>query len=357
MKQTTKKWTAALLSGVLALTLAACGSTGSQSKPADNGQSTTGSAGSEQTASSNYPEKPITIVVPADVGGGLDTTARVLAQTLNNTSLVKQPVNVENKPGGGQTTGLTHFITNDKNNSHKLFLPSTPIVINYLRKEASSPYSYADMKPLAKLTNDYGAIVVAANSKYQDLKSLLEDVKQNPQNITFAGGSGPGSMDHLVVMMLAIEAGIDPTTIKYNSYDSGGPAMVALLGGHAQALTTGISEAKAYMESGDVRVLAISAPERLDGAFKDLPTFKELGYDAEFVNWRGLFGVKDMAPEAVAYWDQTIKTLAESEEWKKQLELNGWEDGYLNSEDFAKFLQEQDAVIKEVLSKLGMAKE
>lgn len=73
---------------------------------------------------------------------------------------------------------MTHFITNDKKNSHKLFLPSTPLIINYLRKEASSPYSYADMKPLAQLTNDYGAIAVAADSKYKDLQSLFADLKK-----------------------------------------------------------------------------------------------------------------------------------------------------------------------------------
>jgi len=344
MKQAPRKWIAFFLSLGLALMLAACGSSGSQS------------AYSEKSSSSNYPEKNISIVVPAGAGGGLDTTARALAKTLNETSLVEQAINVENKPGGGGTTGLIHFITNDKKNSHKLFLPSTPLIINYLRKEASSPYSYADMKPLAQLTNDYGAIAVPADSKYKDLQSLLADLKKNPQKITFAGGSGPGSMDHLVVMMLAIEAGIDPKAIKYNSYDSGGAAMVALLGGHAQALTTGLSEAKAYMESGDVRILAISAPERLEGEMEDIPTFKELGYDAEFVNWRGLFGVKDMPPEAVAYWEEKIKALTETEEWKQQLKNNGWEDGYKGSEEFTKFLKEQEAVIKEVLTKLGMAK-
>jgi putative tricarboxylic transport membrane protein len=286
----------------------------------------------------------------------LDTTARVLSKTFNETVLVKQTINIENKPGGGQTTGLSHFITNDKDNSYKLLLPSTPIVINYLRKEATSPYSYADMKPLAQLTTDYGAIVVSADSKYKDLPSLFEDLKKDPQSITFAGGSGPGSMDHLVVMLPAIKAGIDPKTIKYTSYDAGGAAMVALLGGHAQALTTGLSETKAYLQAGKVRVLAVSAPERVGGDFKDIPTYKEAGYDAEFINWRGLFGVKNMSPDAVKYWEGQIKALTETKEWKKELELNGWEDGYKNSEDFGKFLEDQDKVIKEVLTQLEMAK-
>ncbi|QQE74500.1 tripartite tricarboxylate transporter substrate binding protein [Brevibacillus composti] len=350
-----KKWTVALLTGILAVSLTACGGTsssGTQPAPKNNDQT---AANGEQPAS-NYPDKPINIIVPGGAGGGLDTTARVLSKTLSETAIVKQTINIENKPGGGQTTGLSHFITNDKDNSYKLLLPSTPIVINYLRKEATSPYSYADMKPLAQLTTDYGAIVVSADSKYNDLPSLFEDMKKNPQSITFAGGSGPGSMDHLVVMLPAIKAGIDPKTIKYTSYDAGGAAMVALLGGHAQALTTGLSEAKAYLEAGKVKVLAVSAPNRLGGIFKDIPTYKEAGYDAEFINWRGLFGVKDMSPDAVAFWEEKIKALTETEEWKNELELNGWEDGYKNSEDFTKFLEEQDKVIKEVLTVLGMAK-
>lgn len=301
-------------------------------------------------------DKPVTVYAPGGAGGGLDTTARVLVKAFQETDIISQSLNVENVPGGGQTTGLTSFISNDPKNEYKLLLPSAPIVINYLRSEAPSPYSYDDMKPIAQLTTDYGAIIVQKDSPYQTLQELYDAIKADPSKVTFAGGSGAGSMDHIVAMMPAIKAGIDPKIIKYTSYDAGGAALVALLGGHADALTTGLSEASEFLEAGQIRILGVSAPERVEGVFAEVPTFKEAGYDAEFINWRGLFAVKDMPAEAVKYWENKIEELTQSDVWKAELEKNNWGDGFKNSDDFHAYLKEQDKVISEILKELGMAK-
>ncbi|MGF9906330.1 Bug family tripartite tricarboxylate transporter substrate binding protein [Brevibacillus porteri] len=344
MKKSNKwtKWTGVLLTTAMALSLAACGGGGGQ----------TASSGGAST----YPEKPISVIAPSGAGGGLDKTARSLAKVMSATKLVDKTISVENKPGGGQAVGLADFVTQDKKNNYKLLLPSTPIVINNVKKEGNSPHSYNDMTPLAQLTKDYGAIVVAADSPYKDLKSLMDAIKADPTKVTVAGGSAPGSLDHLTFLMPAVKAGIDPKAVKYISYDGGGEAIASLLGGNADVLATDVSGSGEYLKSGKVRILGVSSPERLKGMFKDIPTYKESGYDTELINWRGVFGPKDMTPDAVAYWEQKLKAMTETPEWKAELEANGWDDGYKSGADFKSYLGEQEKMFKEILSLLGMAK-
>ncbi|UHA75092.1 tripartite tricarboxylate transporter substrate binding protein [Paenibacillus sp. 481] len=363
MKSYKQRW---LISFVTMLTVtmmvSACGSSGSGSKGASTTSTTTEtSAGtsketSTSNAATNYPEKAITVIAPSGAGGGLDATARALSKVMKETNLVSESIIVENRPGGGQAVGIASFVNKDGKDSHKLFLPSAPIIINHYKKEGNSPYSHKDLKPLAQLTKDYGAIVVKADSKYKDLTSVLDDLKAKPGDVTIAGGSAPGSQDHLIAMLPAVKAGVDPKTIKFVSYDGGGEALTALLGGNADVLSSDISGLGQYLKSGKVRVLGVSAPERLSGEFAQIPTYKEQGVEAEFVIWRGVFGPKNMDPAAISFWEKALKDMTESEAWKKELATNGWENGYKNAADFEAFLTEQEKSIQEILGSLSMLK-
>lgn len=346
-----KKITALLLSSVLALSLTACGG-GTQESAKTSGEQ------SEPTAekASNYPEKPISVVAPSGAGGGWDKTARSVAKILAEAKLVDQTLTVENKPGGGGAVFLAEYATQDKKNDYKLFVSSPPILINNLKKEGNSPYGYADTTPLAQLTRDYGAIVVKAESPYQDLKSVLEAIKADPTKVTAAGGSAPGSMDHLVAILPSFKYGIDPKSVKYVSYDGGGEAIAALLGGNADFIATDASSVGEYLKAGKIRVLAVSSTQRLGGVLKDIPTFKEAGVDAEFTIWRGVFGPKEMSEDASKYWGEKLKSLSDSEAWIKELQANGWESEFKNGQDFTTFLDEQNKQVQELLAALGMAK-
>ncbi|KIL36060.1 transporter [Cohnella kolymensis] len=312
--------------------------------------------GSKESGKSSYPEKPLVVVAPSGAGGGWDKTARSLTKILAEAKLVDQTMTVENKPGGGGAVYLAEYATQESKNPYKLIVSSPPIIINNLKKEGNSPYGYKDTTPLAQLTKDFGAIVVAADSKYTDIKSLLDDIKADSSKITVAGGSAPGSMDHVITVLPAYKYGIDPKTVKYVSYDGGGEAIAALLGKNADAIGTDISSAAEYLKAGKVKVLAVTSAERLGGDFKDIPTLKESGIDAEFTIWRGVFGPKEMKDDELAFWEKTLKSLNDSEAWKKELQANAWEPEYKNSADFEKFLGEQEVLIKDVLNALGMAK-
>ncbi|MBP1935257.1 putative tricarboxylic transport membrane protein [Paenibacillus sediminis] len=337
--------------GVLAISLAACGSTGSKQAASDN-------KGTEQTqtASSNYPDKTISLIAPSGAGGGWDMTARTIAKVLSETKLVEKPITVENKPGGGGAVFMAEYATKDVKDDYKLFVNSPPILINNLKKDGNSPFGYKDTTPLAQLTKDYGAIAVPANSKYNDLKSLLDDLKADPTKLTVAGGSAPGSMDHLVSILPAFKYGIDPKKIKYVSYDGGGEAMTALLGGNADVLGTDASSLDQYLKAGKIKVLAVAAPERLGGSMKDVPTMKEQGIDAEFMIWRGIFGPKEMTDDAKKFWDDALKKMVDTDEWKKEVEANNWQTEYKNADDFKAYLEQQETQVKDMLTALGMQK-
>lgn len=339
-----KRISAVMCAGALALSLGAC----SSSKE-------TSSSGKKEEGT-GYPTKAITVVAPSGAGGGWDLTARSFTKVLSETKLVKQPMTVENKPGGGGAVFMAEYATQHVANNDMLFVNSPPIIINNLKKEGNSPYGYKNTTPLAQLTKDFGAIVVKADSKYKDLKSVLEDVKKDPTKLTFAGGSAPGSMDHLISILPAYKYGVDPTKIKYVSYDGGGEAITALLGGNADVIGTDASSVKEFLKAGKIRVLAVTSTERLSGDFKDVPTAKEQGIDAEFTIWRGVFGPEKMSKEAKTYWEKTIDKLVQSPEWKKEVETQGWELQYKNSADFKKFLEDQDKQVQQLLSALGMQK-
>lgn len=329
-----RKFFAILFSILLVFSLTACGLEGS----------------------GNYPNKPIIIVAPSGAGGGWDKTARSISKILSETKLVEKTITVENQPGGGGAVFLADYVTKDAKNDYKLFVNSPPIIINNLKAEGNSPYGYKDTTPLAQLTTDYGAIVVAADSPYQDLNQVIEAIKTDPTKVTVAGGSAPGSMDHLIAVLPAFKSGIDPKSVKYVSYDGGGEAIAALLGKNADVIGTDVSSVGEYLKAGKVRVLATSSPERLGGEFADIPTMRELGIDAEFIIWRGVFGPKQMSQGAKEFWEDRLQALAEKDEWKKELEANGWVGEYKGSAEFVKFLEDQEQLVKEMLSSLGMLK-
>ncbi|MFD0677693.1 MULTISPECIES: Bug family tripartite tricarboxylate transporter substrate binding protein [unclassified Paenibacillus] len=348
LKAVTGKGFQVLLAGVLTLSLAACGSTGA------GGAVSTG-AKKESTAS-NYPTKPIVFVAPSGAGGAFDKAARSVIKILAEEKFVNQNMTVEVKPGGGGTVFMTDYAVNDTKNNYKFFVNSPSMLINNLKKDGGIPYSYKDTTPLAQLFRDYGIVAVAANSKYSDLKTLFNDLKSDPTKLTLAGGTGPGTVDHLTFIYPASKYGIDPKKIKYVSYDGKAQSMTALLGGNADILASTAAEVGEFLESGKIKVLAVNSPKRLSGVFKDVPTMKELGIDADFNIWRGVFGAKEMSADAKKFWDENLKKLSESDKWKKEMAANGWEADYKDSASFSKALDEQNKIIQDLLKVLEMGK-
>ncbi|MDV6012996.1 tripartite tricarboxylate transporter substrate binding protein [Haloechinothrix sp. LS1_15] len=296
------------------------------------------------------PGEPIEITAPADTGGGWDTLARTSARVLEDTGLVDQPVRVVNKPGGGGAIGWS-YIANHTGDPHKLFVTSPPILLVPLAGE--SDHDHTDFTPIARLITDYMVYLVPADSPMESFDDLVEQWGSDPGSVSIAGGSAPGSMDHVALAGAADAAGVDASELNYVAFDGGGEAMTALLGGHVDAAVTGGGEATELIEAGEVKPLAVSAPERLDG-MPDVATLTEQDVDFTFDIWRGVMGPAEMTGEEIAYYEEVLADMLQTEQWQQEASKLGWVDSYQDSAEFEAFLDESHEEIADILDEVGL---
>nr|WP_230973966.1 tripartite tricarboxylate transporter substrate binding protein [Cerasibacillus terrae] len=309
-------------------------------------------AGKKESTGDWKPEGPIEIVAPAGAGGGWDTTARMTAQVLNEEGMIKENIGVVNKSGGGGAVGWA-YVAGFEGNPHKLFVSSPPIVLIPLNGQ--SEYGHEDFTPLSNLIADYAAFAVREDAKWDNLNELFEDMKKDPESITVVGASAPGSMDHIQFVQIAKAAGVDIKKIKYVSDQEGG-ALTQLLNGSVDVYSTGVAETVEQVKAGKIKVLGVTSEERLEGeVLEDFPTAIEQGIDETFINWRGFFGPADMDPAAVDFYEKKFKELSDSDAFAEIRDQFGWDEMYLNNEEYKQFLNEQKKDIKSLLDELGIS--
>ncbi len=291
----------------------------------------------------------IHFLIPGGAGGGWDGTARGTGEALTKSGIVGK-ASYENMSGGGGGKAIGYLIENADSNHGTLMVNSTPIVIRSLTKVF--PQNFRDLTLIAGTIGDYAAIVVGKDSDIDSMDDLLAAYKKNPSKVAVGGGSVPGGMDHLVAAMIMEAAGEDPLDLKYIAYDAGGKAMAGLLSGEIAALSTGFSEAVALAEAGEVKIIGVTAPERVD-AYKDAKTLKEQGIDTEFVNWRGFFAAPGLPDDAKDKYIAAITAMYETDEWEEVQARNGWVNIFNPGDDFEAFLVKQEKVIGDLMKKLG----
>lgn len=291
----------------------------------------------------------IHFLIPGGAGGGWDSTARGTGEALSKSGLV-DTISYENMSGGGGGKAIAHLIETAGQNSDTLMVNSTPIVIRSLSKVF--PQSFRDLTPVAATIGDFGAFVVKKDSKYTSFTQVAADYLDSPRNVKIAGGSARGSMDHLVAAMAFKAAGGNPRQVRYVAYDAGGEAMAGLLSGETELLSTGFSEALSLAEAGEVRILAMTGDQRSDAA-PEVPTLKELGYDAVFVNWRGFFAAPGLPDSQKAEFVDTLKKMYDSEAWETVRARNGWTEIFKPDAEFVSFLENQEKEIGTLMRELG----
>lgn len=291
----------------------------------------------------------IHFLIPGGAGGGWDGTGRGTGEALTKSGLLKT-ASYENMSGGGGGKAIAYLIETAKRQQNTMMVNSTPIVIRSLTKVF--PQSFRDLVPIASIIADYAAFVVATDSEFTDWKQVVDAFLADPKSVKVAGGSVRGSMDHLVVAMAFQAAGGDPKKVKYVPYDAGGKAMAGLLSGETQILSTGFGEALELSKSGTVRILAVTSDERVADA-PDVPTLKELGYDAVFANWRGFFGAPGLPEEKAKAFADLLKKMYDTPEWETVRARNGWVNLYKPGAEFYTFLEGQEKVMKDLMIELG----
>ncbi len=288
-------------------------------------------------------------LIPGGAGGGWDGTARGTGEALTEAGLVGT-ASYENMSGGGGGKAIGYLIENAESNGGTMMVNSTPIVIRSLT--GVFPQSFRDLTLVAGTIGDYAAIVVNADSDLQSMTDLVKAYRADPRNVAIGGGSVPGGMDHLVAAMAMEAAGEDPTGFKYIAYDAGGKAMAGLLSGEIQALSTGFSEAIDLADAGEVRILGITAPERVD-TYPDAPTMMEQGLETTFVNWRGFFAAPGISDDQLAQFQQVLREMYDTDAWESVRARNGWVNIHNEGDEFRAFLEEQEQQIGDLMKKLG----
>ena len=291
----------------------------------------------------------IHFLIPGGAGGGWDGTARGVGEALKNSGLV-ETVTFENMSGGGGGKALNYIVENAQSNEGTLMVHSTPIIVRALNQTVDM--GFRDVTPIAGVIGDYAAIVVGKDSAHESWDQLYAAFQESPRDVAIGGGSAPGSMDHLVPAAILQAAGSNPLDMRYVAYDAGGKAMAGLLSGEIAALSTGLSEAIALADAGEVRILGVTSPERVDAA-PDAPTFTELGVDMEFVNWRGFFGAPNLPEEKRVQYAEVLKEMTTTEAWANVRDRNGWIDIYNAGDDFSAYLQNQEAEMEQLMKSMG----
>lgn len=287
-------------------------------------------------------------LIPGGAGGGWDGAARGVGEALTKSGLVGN-ASFENMSGGGGGKAMVYMIDNARSNHGTLMVNSTPMIIRGLNGQVKQ--TFRDMTPVASVLGDYATLVVGKNSPIQSFEQFLSAYRANPNAVAVGGGSVPGGMDHLVASMVLQAAGLDPLAVKYIPYDAGGMAMAGLLSGEIAVLSTGFSEAVDLANAGEVNIIGVTARERVPGF--DVPTFAEMGYDMEFVNWRGFFGVPGLPAAERAAYEKLIADMLQTAAWEEVRARNGWITIHHSGDEFVKFLEAQENEMKTLMVGLG----
>jgi tripartite-type tricarboxylate transporter receptor subunit TctC len=300
------------------------------------------------SAWAQFPDRPITMVVPFPPGGVADTVARPVAEAMSRD--LKQPVVIENKPGAGGGIGMAHAAKAKPDGYTVLMSLASLTVLPEADKIFGRTPSYQidQLKPIARFTADPTVFVVRAEAPWKTLADFIADARANPGKFTYGSSGNYGTM-HVPMEMFAGTAGVKLTHVPYTG---AGPALVGLLGGQVDALATGPASIVQQIKGGRVRALAQWGNERLF-ALPDVPSLKETGNNVEYAQWSGLF-VPSGTPDAVVQRLREAARAAANDERVKQVLLSaGSPVQYLDTPEFQKYVDADAAKMADMVKRIG----
>jgi putative tricarboxylic transport membrane protein len=290
------------------------------------------------------------ITAPSSPGSGWDQIARFLKSGLLEAG-VSQSVEIANAPGAGGTTGLAAFVTGARGDGAQLLVTGFAMVGASLVNK--TPAGLDAVTPIARLTGEYLAIVVSADSPIKTVQDLGAAMQADAALMTWAGGP-TGSVDHVAAALFASAIGVDPSRIAYVAFFNSAEATAALLEGKVAVGVAPSGELEDAVKAGKLRALAVTGPKRIEGI--DAPTLKEAGIAFEIGNWRGVVAAPDITPEQRSALIEAVGAATRSPVWVEAIRQKGWEDAYLAGEAFGTFLKDEQTRVASVLRCLGLVR-
>ncbi len=290
----------------------------------------------------------IKMMIPANPGGGWDTTGRELGKAMLASGAVKN-MQYDNKGGAAGAIGLAQFVSASKGDPNALMMGGMVMIGGTIQNK--SAVTMDQVTPIARLTSEFEVVVVPANSPIKDLKDLMAKFKADPGSISWGGGSAGGT-DHILAGLLATEVGVEPGKVNYVPFKGGGEAVAAIIGGHVSAGISGVSEFAQHIQSGKMRALGVSSASRV----ANIPTMKEQGFNVELANWRGIFGAPGITKEQQAALIKAVEAGTKSKSWEETLQRQDWTAFWLPGEQYGAFIQAETKRIGEILAGLKLGK-
>ena len=298
------------------------------------------------------PDKPVELIATNAPGGGSDRILRIMIKVLQERRYVPVPVSVVNKPGGGSSVAY-NYVNQYPGSGNHLVMGSRSFLTNSI---AGHGPAYTEFTPVVRLFDEYIAVTVKPVSPIRSGKDLVSFMKKDPTALSFGIATSLGAPNHAAAAAAFKAAGIDIKKMKSVIFPSGGAASTALLGGHVDVVPISVGFGAQLLRNKQVRIIAVTAPQRLPGELKDVPTWKEQGYDAVVEQWRIFIGPKGMTSEQLAYWESIMRRMMDAEEWKNELSENFWTANFQASAEARKFLARDYADARAFLTELGLAK-
>ena len=275
------------------------------------------------------------MMIPANPGGGWDTTGRALGKALMDSGAAST-VSYDNKGGAAGTIGLAQFVNSTKGDGNALMVMGAVMLGGIIT--GKPPVQLSQATPIARLSSEYNVFVLPASSPLKTMKDVVEQLKKDPGSVKWGGGSR-GSTEHIAAAMLAREVGVDPAKINYVAFRGGGEATAAILGGNVTVGGSGLSEFSEYITTGKMRAIAMTSETRLKGV--DIPTLKEQGYNVVIGNWRGVYGAAGITPEQRKALTDMILAATKHKSLAEAIERNGWTPALLTGPAFDKFVDDE----------------
>ena len=299
------------------------------------------------------PSRNVEIIVGAAAGGGADLTARQVQKLMREKLGLDFPSSVVNKTGGGSSLSYV-YLNQHAGDAHYLALSLQPLITGPMM--IAGQLAHTDMTPLAHLFNEYVGFAVRADSTIKSGRDLVERLRKDPGAVSISLSTALAGSNHLATVLALKTAGVDIKRLRVVVVAGANESSAGVMGGHVDVMVTSVASQIGHIQAGRLRGIAISGPKRLGGAFADVPTWKEQGYDSVYANWRGVIGPKGMSAAQIAYWDDVFLRLTQTPEWRQETTRLLQDPVYLNSQETRRFLDAQQQELRAVLVELGLAK-
>lgn len=295
----------------------------------------------------DYPNHPVELVVPFGAGGGTDALARVFAEAIKKH--LPQPMTVINKPGASGAIGFSE-VALSRPDGYKIGMISVELAI--LPHMGVAKFTTDDFTPIVRLNADPLVLSVSADSPLKTVEDLVEDVKKRAEPMTF-GNAGTGGVSHLAALALQQKLG---TTFTHAPFQGNAPAIVALLGGHIDAVMSSPSEVATYVTAKKLRPLAVLADQRMPGMFEQVPTLKERKVDLTMGTWRGIAVPKGTPADIMAKLTTASTKAANDPSVKDSMERQSLGYAVADGETFRRQISGDTALFKQLIDQLGAKK-